>query len=51
VAVPAAFTKTWLEQKLHGHVTRALGRLDDERGGAVGLLRVTRVEYVVEGAA
>jgi len=50
VAVPAAFTKTWLEQKLHGHVTRALGRLDDERGGAVGL-RVTRVEYVVEGAA
>ncbi len=51
MAVPAAFTKTWLEQKLHGHVTRALGQLDDERGGAVGLLRVTRVEYVVEGAA
>ncbi len=50
VAVPAAFNKTWLEQKLHGQVTRALGRLDDERGGAVGM-RVTRVEYVVEGAA
>jgi len=53
VAVPAAFNKTWLEQKLHGQVTRALGRLDDERGGAVGrrVTRVTRVEYVVEGAA
>jgi len=50
VAVPAAFNKTWLEQKLHGQVTRALGQLDDERGGAVGM-RVTRVEYVVEGAA
>jgi len=50
VVVPAAFNKTWLEQKLHSKVTGALGRLDYERMNYAGE-RVTRVEYVVEVAA
>jgi len=48
VAVPAAFTKTWLEQKLHGKVTGALHTIDYD---ALGAGRVERVEYVVEEAA
>jgi len=48
VAVPAAFNKTWLEQKLHGKVTGALHRIDYN---ALGVGRVARVEYVVEVAA
>lgn len=48
VAVPAAFNKTWLEQKLHGKVTGALQKIDDD---TLGTGRVGRVEYVVEGAA
>lgn len=48
VAVPAAFNKTWLEQKLHGKVTGALHRIDYN---ALAVGRVARVEYVVEVAA
>jgi len=48
VAVPAAFTKTWLEQKLHGKVTGALQKIDYD---ALGMGRVGRVEYVVDPAA
>jgi len=48
VAVPAAFTKTWLEQKLAGKVTGALHKIDYD---ALGAERVGRVEYVVEMAA
>jgi len=48
VAVPAAFNKTWLEQKLHGKVTGALHRIDYN---VLGEARVARVEYVVEVAA
>ena len=48
VAVPAAFNKTWLEQKLHGKVTGALHKIDY---AALGARRVGRIEYVVEGAA
>jgi len=48
VAVPAAFNKTWLEQKLHGKVTGALHRIDYN---VLGVERVERVEYVVEMAA
>ncbi len=44
----AAFNKTWLEQKLHGKVTGALQKIDDD---TLGTGRVGRVEYVVEGAA
>jgi len=48
VAVPAAFNKTWLEQKLHGKVTGAWHRIDYK---ALGVGRVARVAYVVEVAA
>ncbi len=48
VAVPAAFNKTWLEQKLHGKVAGALQKIDYD---ALGAGRVERVEYVVEVAA
>jgi len=51
VAVPAAFNKTWLEQKLHGKVTGALQKIDDDTLGTGRVGRVERVEYVVEGAA
>ena len=47
VAVPAAFTKTWLEQKLHGKVTGALRMIDYD---ALGAARIARVAYVVEAA-
>jgi len=47
VAVPAAFNKTWLEQKLAGKVMGALHKIDDTL--AIG--RVGRVEYVVDSAA
>ncbi len=48
VAVPGAFNKTWLEQKLHGKVTGALQKIDYT---ALHAERVGRVEYVVEAAA
>ncbi len=48
VAVPAAFTKTWLEHKLHGKVTGALHKIDY---AALHAKRVERVEYVVKAAA
>ncbi len=48
VAVPTAFTKTWLEQKLAGKVAGALHKIDYD---ALGTGRVGRVEYVVEAAA
>jgi len=48
VAVPAAFNKTWLEQKLAGRVMAALQKID---GGTLGAGRVERVEYVVDVAA
>jgi len=48
VAVPAAFNKTWLEQKLAGKVMGALHTIDDD---ACGAERVERVEYVVDPAA
>jgi len=48
VAVPAAFNKTWLEQKLHGKVAGALHKIDYD---GLGAGRVERVEYVVEVAA
>ncbi len=48
VAVPAAFNKTWLEQKLHGKVTGALHKIDYD---ALHAKRVERVEYVVKAAA
>jgi len=48
VAVPAAFNKTWLEQKLAGKVMAALQKID---GGILGAGRVERVEYVVDVAA
>ncbi len=48
VAVPAAFNKTWLEQKLYGKVMGVLQKIDDD---ALGAGRVTRVEYVVEAVA
>ncbi len=47
VAVPAAFNKTWLEQKLHGKVTGALDKIDYD---ALHTGRVERVEYVVREA-
>ncbi len=47
VAVPAAFNKTWLEQKLAGKVAGALRTIDDT---ALHTGRVLRVEYVVEPA-
>ncbi len=48
VTVPAAFNKTWLEQKLHGKVTGALHKIDYD---ALGAGRVEHVEYVIEVAA
>ncbi len=48
VAVPAAFNKTWLEQKLHGKVMAALHKVDDD---GIGAGRVARVAYVVEAVA
>ncbi len=48
VAVPAAFNKTWLEQKLYGKVMGVLQKIDY---GALGAGRVARVEYVVEVVA
>ena len=50
VAVPAAFNKTWLEQKLAGKVAGALQRLDYKRLG-IGGARIERVAYVVEHVA
>ncbi len=47
-AVPAAFNKVWLEQKLHGKVMAALQKIDTD---ALGAGRVGRVEYVVTVAA
>ncbi len=44
VAVPAAFTKTWLEQKLAGKVMAALRKIDYD---ALQTARVGRVEYSV----
>jgi len=51
VAVPAAFNKTWLEQKLHGKVAGALQKIDDDALGAGRVRRVERVEYIVDPAA
>jgi len=48
VAVPAAFNKTWLEQKLAGKVTSALRTVNDDAPCAE---RVERVEYVIEVVA
>jgi len=48
VAVPAAFNKTWLEQKLRGKVAGALHTIND---AALHTERVAHVEYVVDPAA
>jgi len=48
VAVPAAFNKTWLEQKLAGKVMTALHKIDYD---ALGAGRAERVAYVIEAAA
>jgi len=48
VAVPAAFNKTWLEQKLRGKVAGALHTIND---AALRTERVAHVEYVVDPAA
>ncbi len=48
VAVPSAFNKTWLEQKLYGKVTAALHKIDYD---ALGVGCVGCIEYVVEVAA
>jgi len=48
VAVPAAFNKMWLEQKLAGKVASALHTIDYD---ALGTGRVGRVEYIVTVAA
>ncbi len=48
VTVPAAFNKTWLEQKMAGKVAGALQKIDYV---ALHTERVGRVEYVVEAAA
>ncbi len=48
VAVPAAFNKTWLEQKLAGKVVGALHKIDY---AALHAECVGRVEYVVEASA
>jgi len=48
VAVPAAFNKTWLEQKLHGKVMAALHKVDDD---GLGTGHVAHVAYVVDVAA
>jgi len=47
VAVPAAFNKTWLEQKLAGKVAGALHKIDDT---ALHAECVGCVAYVVEPA-
>jgi len=47
VAVPAAFNKAWLEQKLHGKVLGVLQKIDYN---ALNIERIVRVEYVVEAA-
>ena len=44
IAVPAAFNKVWLEQKLHGKVMAALRKIDYD---ALHTARVGRVEYSV----
>ncbi len=44
VVVPAAFNKTWLEQKLHGMVTGGLHTIDDALGSG-------RVVSIVDPAA
>ncbi len=48
VAVPAAFNKTWLEQKLVGKVLGALRKIDYD---ALHVARIARVAYVVAAAA
>jgi len=48
VAVPAAFNKTWLEQKLAGKVMGALHTIDDDN---LAIGRVKRVAYIVDPAA
>ncbi len=48
VAVPAAFNKAWLEQKLRGKVAGALHTIND---AALRTERVAHVEYVVDPAA
>jgi len=48
VAVPAAFNKTWLEQKLAGKVASTLQKIDY---GALRVEPVARIEYVVATAA
>jgi len=48
VTVPAAFNKTWLEQKLAGKVMGALQKIDY---AALHAEHVAHVEYVVEAAA
>ena len=48
IAVPAAFNKVWLEQKLAGKVMAALHQVDDD---GLGAGRVERVAYVVDVAA
>jgi len=44
VAVPAAFNKTWLEQKLAGKVADALQKIDDD---TLHVARIERVAYVI----
>jgi len=48
VAVPAAFNKTWLEQKLAGKVLGALHKIDYD---ALVIERVGRVAYIVDPTA
>jgi hypothetical protein len=48
VAVPAAFNKTWLEQKLYGKVMGVLHKIDDD---TLAIEHVGRVEYIVDPAA
>ncbi len=51
VAVPAAFNKMWLEQKLAGKVAGALQKIDDDTLAIGRVGRVGRVEYIVDPAA
>ena len=48
VTVPAAFNKTWLEQKMAGKVAGALHKIDY---AALHAERIGCVEYVVAAAA
>jgi len=48
VAVPTAFTKIWLEQKLVGKIMGALHKIDDDN---LAIGRVKRVAYIVDSAA